>query len=236
MFERELDEYITHGKEETFLEYKMGIKWVKNSKSKNDKNSNYKIVKTMMAMSNNPSGGVIVVGVKEKDNGEFSPIGVNEVIYDSYVFDDISRFIKGQGLCEPPMQFKVTRDKMMIHDLEKKFVIIQVSESKEMPTICTKSVKCDDKQPFYPENILLRENVIYVRSKSPIESREISSFYEWQELIDRLLEKSKSELLKKMPCFDTFDINKSTKKEKVNAKNDGNFKVKFDAQLRKDNL
>ncbi|MCX5727046.1 MAG: hypothetical protein NT030_07795 [Candidatus Saganbacteria bacterium] len=73
-------------------------------------------------------------------------------------------------------------------------------ESPELPVICTKSVKVNDSQPAFSQNLLLRENAIYIRAKAPIESREISSIQEWRDLIDRLLEKGKKELLRKMPC------------------------------------
>lgn len=235
MFPQELQEYITHGREETHIEYKASMKWAKKCRRKEDKVANLKIAKAMLAMSNNPNGGVIVIGEKEKGNGEFRPIGVNKKNYDSFKYDDISRYVK--AISSPQVQFKVTRDTMEIDGKERRFVVIQVLESSEFPVICIKMEKYDDLKDAYGGNLLLRENAIYIRSKAPIESREISSVQEWQELIYRIIEKSKRELLKRMPCFDYFrEKEKKRKIKKVVEKKILRETAKFERQRRKDNL
>lgn len=238
MFSQELKEYILHGKEETYLEYKGSLKWVKKPRKKIDIINKYTIVKAMLAMSNHPGGGVIVIGEKEKGNGEFRPIGIGKEAYDSFKYDDIARFIK--NICSPQIQFKITRDSDVIDGKNLRFVIMQVSETLEIPLICTKLIKYNDSKPAYPDNILLRENAIYIRPKSPIESREISNEQEWRELIGRKMENSKKELLKKMPCFEYLSRKRVDEKKpleiKVSDKISLKEKVEFKKQLKRDEL
>lgn len=242
MFSKELTEYIMHGKEETYLEYKTSMKWTKRPRRAGDKIVNATIIRALLAMSNHPNGGVIVIGQREKDNGEFTPIGVGKAKHDSFKYDDMSRYIKAR--CAPQVQFKVDRNTATINGKLKRFVIIQVTESSEFPVIATKLIKRNDSEGAYPENILLRENAIYIRAKSPIESKEISTVQEWQELIYRIMEKSRKNLLKRMPCFEYIEKSKQTKKSKpkklleikVAEKINVGEQIKFESQLKKDKL
>lgn len=226
MFSQELREYITHGREESHIEYKASMKWIKKPRTNQDRAAIFKVVKAMLAMANNPNGGVIVIGEREKGNGEFAPTGVSKEVYDSYKYDDISRYIK--GISDPQVQFKITRDEMEINKKKKRFIIIQVTESVEFPIICTRTELYDKSKPPYSDNVVLRENVIYIRTKAPIESREIANVQEWRELIYRIMEKSRKELLKRMPCFDYM-------KEKARKETEKD-KLAFKQQLKKDNL
>lgn len=232
MFPEELKEYITHGKEETHIEYKNSMRWPRKPKNNKDKIVIFKIIRAMLAMANHTNGGVIVIGEKEKGNGEFNPIGISKVNSDSYKYDDISRYIK--GLSSTPIQFKIDRDTMPIGGKERRFVVIQVAESTEIPIICIKSEKYDEAKPFCGDNIVLRENAIYIRSKSPIESREISSVDEWRDLINRAMEKSRKEQLKKMPCYEF--IQDKGKKEEVAAQKKTETSPEFQKQLKRDAL
>ncbi|GEM_PF-977241 len=233
-FPQELQDYITHGKEETNLEYKASMKWSSRPRTDRDKGINYKIIKAMLAMSNNADGGLIVIGAKEKRNGEFKPTGISKRNYDSFKYDAISQALK--NICSPLLQFKISRGGMTIDGKEKRFVVIQVAEAIEFPVVCTALAKYNNSEPAYPQNILLRENAIYIRSKAPIESREIANLHEWQDLIYRIIERSKKELLKRMPCSE-FIATEVTKKETQKAdKIESQDSKKFDEQQKKDNL
>ena len=232
MFPEELREYIIHGKEETHIEYKDSMKWPRKPKNNKDKIVVFKIIKAMLAMANHTNGGVIVIGAKEKANGEFNPIGMSKVNSDSFKYDDISRYVKGRS--SAPIHFKIDRDTMLIRDKERRFVIIQVAETTEIPIICIKSEKYDEAKPFLGDNIALRENAIYVRSKSPIESREISSVDEWKDLINRTMEKNRKEQLKKMPCYEF--IQDKEKKQELSAQRKNETSPVFQKQLKRDAL
>jgi len=235
MFLEEIIEYIIHGKEETYLEYKASIKWFKKPRKNKDKVANAKIIRTILAMANNQNGGVIVIGGKEKRNGEITPLGISKTNSDSFKYDDMSRYIR--TICSPQVQFKITRDTLNVNGTIRRFVVIQVTESQEFPVVSTKLIRYNDAEAAYPDNVLLRQNAIYIRSKSPIESREISTMQEWQELIYRTMDKSKRELLKRMPCSEYIQ---EQQRKPLEIKVKDNIKIeeqtKFEGQLKKDRL
>lgn len=232
MFSQELRDYITYGKEDAGVEYKASMKWTKKSKINKERVSTLQIVKAMLSLSNNTNGGVIVIGEKEKGNGEFIPTGVSKKVYDSFKYDDISRYLK--GISNPRVQFKISRDEMKINGKKKKFVIIQIAESNEFPVICTRTELYDRTKGQYPDNVVLRENAIYIRAKAPVESREISSVREWRELIYRIMERSKRELLKRMPCSEFMkDKLKNGEKAKIKVVTGS---PEFQQQLKNDKL
>ena len=136
MFSQELSDYILRGKEEIYLEYKQSMKWNINAKSDAEKVVNFTIVRTMLAMSNNKDGGVIVVGRGQKSNGEFDMAGVKKVDLNSYKQDDIARFLN--GVSDPPIHFSIERDYLNIKGKKKWFVVIRVPESEYLPVICIK--------------------------------------------------------------------------------------------------
>jgi len=217
MFSEELKLLIIRGIEKTDLEYKSSMDW-------KDRKTKLEIIRAMLALSNNSGGGAIVIGVKEdKKTRKFIPTGMKEDDFNSYKYDDVARVVKNYS--NPLIAFKITADEMEIENKMLKFVVIQVRESRELPVICIKTEKCNKSKPAFPKNICLRANTVYVRSKAPIESREIASMEEWREFIDRILEKSKKELIKKMPCSEFVKAIKRVSAPK-----------KFDKELKKDKL
>ncbi|MCX5727047.1 MAG: putative DNA binding domain-containing protein [Candidatus Saganbacteria bacterium] len=104
MFSEELKSYINHGSEETNIEYKASMRWYRNPTTKDEKVANVKFIRTMLAMSNHIYGGIIVVGVKQKENGICEPKGMRKRDYDSFNYDHISRSIKEHS--NPWIQFK----------------------------------------------------------------------------------------------------------------------------------
>ena len=209
MFGKEILDYILHGREETYLEYKESMNW-------SDKYTKLKIIQAMLALSNNKDpGGVIVVGVKE-DNGRYSPAGMTTDDFNSFNYDNVASVVKNYS--DPVIEFKLLSDKAKTLEGEKNFIVIQVSESKK-PTICIKN------DSFKNDNFScnLRQNAIYIRSKAPIESREIATTHEWRELIERAVEKDKQDLFRRMPCFDGLarEIPSNTEKHNQDLTNDG---------------
>jgi hypothetical protein len=82
---------------------------------------------------------------------------------------------------------------------------------------------------------LLRENAIYIRSKAPVESREIASVSEWKEMINRLMEGSEADLLKRLPCSRHMKSAISEPGGEKEAEKPEEAK-KFDSQLKGDKL
>jgi len=204
MFSEEIiNNYITHGNEEINLEYKNSMNWT-------NRNCKFEIIRVILAMSNNSDGGVIVLGVEDKT---FKPVGMNEGDYNSFKHDLVADKLK--NYCDPVVEFDLLSDTAIIEGEEKKFVVIQVKENIEL-TICIKSEKNNPSIDMLPANIALRENAVYIRSKTPIGSREPKDSTEWRKLIEKTVEKNKNELLKRLPCADFVGFEKESESDKHN--------------------
>lgn len=193
-----LTEYLYHGKEEIYLEYKGNVSWADNAKK-------LEIVQTIFALSNERDGGVIVVGVK--DDGHLE--GLSPENYNSYSHDYINQYLNNK--CNQSVKCKV--DKFEYVDKEdeilKRFVFIQVSESKEFPLVYTSSnalVRAD--AGHFNGNVGLRSGALYIRNKSNIGNKEISTTQEWEELIERTYKKYEQETLRRYSFIKKDDVNK----------------------------
>ncbi|GBD34284.1 hypothetical protein HRbin34_00615 [bacterium HR34] len=181
----ELKKFLYHGKEETYLEYKGDISW-------NDRKKKLEIVQTIFALANEKEGGVIIIGVN--DNGE--RIGLSEENYNSFSHDTLNKFLNGKG--NQPIHCKLSKEEIKEGEKLKKFVFIQVQESKEFPLVYigeTQTIKRGEKA--YPENIGLRKGALYIRNKRNIGNKEITDIDEWQELIERTYKKYEKETIRR---------------------------------------
>jgi len=183
MFREDALIYIVRGHEEHNVEYKESMPW-------SDRRAQLDITRAMLAMANHRDGGVIVIGVRETGkNGICVPEGMSEAHFSSFSYDGISKIVR--NFADPLIEFKLDMNEAEIGGENRKFGFIQVSESLD-PTICVRSEKFNQSADWQPKNIALRANAIYIRSKAPIESREIATVHEWRELIDRCVEKKSS--------------------------------------------
>lgn len=185
-----LIDYILHGREERNLEYKGNVSW-------NDSNIKFKLIKTILAMSNIPDGGVIVVGVDEdKSNNKCNPIGLNKDNLASYSQDTIQSAVSEYA--EPFVEITVTH---VEHD-EKCFVVIQIAEFSEMPVICKKGYSGT-----------LNRGEVYTRPKRKNESVKVPSQVEMREIIESAVGKSKSKLVKRVTTAGFEIKNRKTDEE-----------------------
>ncbi|MFA6228301.1 MAG: ATP-binding protein [Patescibacteria group bacterium] len=207
MFNEEFSNYIIRRHEEQSIEYKGSLNW-------NAYETKINVLKAMLAMANNDQGGVIVLGVKEEKDRSVSLSGMTDSDFQSFNYDDIARFIK--RFCDPIIEFTIFSDNLIIDDESKNFIILQIHESIE-PTVCTDFALFKKQGGNHYENIALRKNAIYIRSKAPIESREISSIHEWRELLDRMVQKKKEDILKKLPCVNLLNVDTETDSDKFNT-------------------
>ncbi len=224
MLSNGLQQYILHGQEETNIEYKESMSW-------GDNKTRLKIIRGILALANHANGGVIVVGVKERD-GIFEPRGMTKSDYNSFSYDKVAAFVKNNS--EPMARFKLIRDTMLIRNKsgngiqEKRFCIIQVAESRELPVIASKTVLYDTSRPHYSSNICIRGGAVYIRPEATIESREILNQEEWRELLYRCMEKIKDRARK---LVETDAI--MSPQEKKPKRND---EAQFNRVLKKDRL
>jgi predicted HTH transcriptional regulator len=192
-----LQDYLHHGREETYLEYKGDVSW-------DDRKIKLQIVQTILALSNNREGGLIVIGVE--DNGEL--IGLSENNFNSFSHDKLNQFL--QGKTNQPVE--CTLSKYEEEDPRsseiKKFVFIQVTESREFPVIYIGPTEFINKEAGnFLDNIGLRHGALYIRNKYNIGNKEISTTEEWQELIERTYRKYEKETLRRYNIIDKTDIN-----------------------------
>lgn len=174
-------DYLNNGREERYLEYKGDVPWT-------DHHKQNEMIKTILAFANLMDGGVLIMGVD--NNG--TRIGLSDTNYSTYDHDTINQYISGKT--NVPIECKV----MKIESENKKYIIIQVSESKEYPIIYTGSLVLKNvSAPAVPSNIALRPMALYIRGKSNVCTKEIESIEEWQEVIERTINRYSQETIRR---------------------------------------
>jgi predicted HTH transcriptional regulator len=187
-FNDDLKQFIYLGQERVNVEFKANLTWG------NGQTNNF-IAKAMMAMSNSRDGGVIIIGVED---GTFNPVGLSQTEVNSYEYDTIGRYMNNHA--QPSIDFTLEKGQVTEADgTEKLFVVIQVQEANALPIVCTKTVSINPAGGAHLGNLALREGAVYIRSKSPVESREISGHREWRDFVDLLLDRHQNQLVSKIP-------------------------------------
>ncbi|HEX5132240.1 MAG TPA: ATP-binding protein [Candidatus Krumholzibacteria bacterium] len=129
----------------------------------------YKIAKTVMAMSNQRDGGLLIIGVAEGKTGwEFS--GVSSEHLATYDADDIVDFIN--RFASPALRPTIVR---VTRDVD--YVAIDIHEFRETPTVCKR------------EGLNLREGDVYVRSAGKPATTRIMHAGMMHELLELAAEK-----------------------------------------------
>lgn len=160
----ELQQLVLHGREERNLEYVGPCNW-------NDPNIKAKITKTVLAMSNIPDGGAIVIGMEEEEDG-YNPVGLESDSSSSFTQDDLSSSINEYA--DPYSEITVSR----ISYEKKEFIVIQVREFEQVPVIC----KRDGLRG-------LCRGVIFTRPRRKHESVKVPGQAEMREIIERAVDK-----------------------------------------------
>lgn len=196
---------LYHGKEEVYLEYKGNVAWF-------DRIKRLEIVEAIFALSNERGGGIIVIGVNDDGVRE----GLSDDNYNSYSHDEINQYLTNRG--NLPIRCKVEKFKHLdIKDKKiKKFVFIQVSESREFPLVYVGHQELKNTRVHaYNKNIGLRTGALYIRNKSNIGNKEISTIHEWQELIERTYKKFKKETTRRYSVIKSEEVNPFDKELKM---------------------
>ncbi|TSC91762.1 MAG: hypothetical protein CEN90_226 [Parcubacteria group bacterium Licking1014_17] len=166
----ELLEALYHDQEEVYLEYKGDIPWTDIAKK-------LEIIKTIFAMANESGGGIVIIGV-DKDGKR---AGLSDANFGTFTHDQISSFLNNKS--NQKIQCKIEKHKHIDKEdkVEKNFVFIQISESKEFPVIYTSSHALINPQvQAFSQNIGLRHGALYIRNKSEVGNKEIESMEEWR--------------------------------------------------------
>jgi len=177
----ELKQYVIHGQEEVYLEYKGDVSW-------QDRGKKLEIIQTVFALANEKGGGVIVIGIN--DDGKIE--GLSDANLSSYSHDRLHQTLlnKGNQLIECRLEkFEYGAGKI---------VVIQVSETKEFPLVYIgETERINEQVDGYTSNIGLRKGALYIRNKQNIGNKEIETTQEWQEIIERTYKKYEAETIRR---------------------------------------
>jgi len=162
----DLEQIIKYPHEERWLEFKSSISW---------DGLKFKIIKTMLALSNIREGGYIIIG--KKDDGTLEGMQQNDL--DTYEMDRISTDV--ERYADPYVRFEFN---ICSFD-SKSFVVFKVYEFDEIPVICKKGY----------QNVL-RKGAVYTRSTGKPETVEVQSQTEMREILDRAATKKALKLIR----------------------------------------
>lgn len=183
MSEDILIQFITHGHEERNLEYKSDVSW-------KEPHIRSKLIKSILAMSNIPNGGAIVIGVEQV--GEvFIPKGVSEANLNTFKQDDLSS--KVSSYADPYVELTVTQ----VTFESQNYVVIQVNEFAELPVLCKK----DGLEG-------LKIGHLYTRPRRKIESVPVPSQVEMREIMNLAVDKGIESLQKRLSKYGKSSMSK----------------------------
>ena len=159
---QELLQYVRHGREERYLEYKERLDWSQSAHQ-------VKLVKAVLGMSNVRGGGVLVIGVK-KDG---TAVGLSEEEALQFTQDAVAAVVNTYAA--PYAEITVTTG--TDSDASSWFVIVQVSEFDQVPVICKR------------DGNGLRQGAVYTRGRRIHETTEVRSEAEMREIIEMAISK-----------------------------------------------
>lgn len=163
MTENELREALAIGQEQRGVEFK-------SPGMRTDKESQVKVVRAVLGMSNNPGGGVVVIGVEEA-NKTLRATGLSKRELKTWSYDDFASNVS--NFADPYVNFQLG-----VVEMDKKsFVFIEVKQFDELPVLCKKD-----------SFNVLRNGALYVRRKGKIETVEVPSHVEMREVVTRAAE------------------------------------------------
>jgi predicted HTH transcriptional regulator len=169
---KELMELIKAG-ERRSVELKQSMSW-------DEPNTQAKITRSILAMSNIRDGGKIIIGAKRNDDDTYEPEGLYPEHKDTYNSDNVADHVSNYA--DPYVKFTLEA----ITCGENTFIVIRVDEFEEVPVIC----KNDGRD--------LRRSAVYVRSRRKPESVEVRDEAEMREIIEMAVEKSVRKLFQRL--------------------------------------
>ena len=128
-----------------------------------------------MAMSNNSDGGAVVIGVRENNDGTYTPAGMEQAHYDSFVPDSVAS--QAARYADPPVELRTLKG---LHD-GMLFVVIEIEASTDVPTVC--------RQAHGSGSSILREGAVYVRPTGTPATEEIHTYRDMRAIIDQAVER-----------------------------------------------
>jgi predicted HTH transcriptional regulator len=190
--ETELLGYVQATKEGRNLEFKPCLSW----DDQKSRKLREEIIKSIIAMSNTPGGGVIILGIEHAQKGKkssYKMVGAtsSQIRWFGSHYEKVEKHIH-ESCSEPPDFEMVWGETDKVNGGKAvKFVLIFVNEFNSLPIICSKtgSQKEDNKRDY-----VLREGDIYTRSYRATWSSKRCTTKELEEIIKLAADKHKQEL------------------------------------------
>lgn len=175
-------------------------------KNGNDWNSlKYQITRALLGLSNLEYGGKVIVGITDDVKVSDSLVGMTKVQSETYTKDNIEEFVNEYA--DPPLEIKLHVFPNNGED-EKYFVVINVLEFFELPTICKKDGGINGK---------LQRNKVYIRPRKNTETSDNFSHHDMRELLELATEKY---YVKQMKVYEKFKKLKETGSETLKSQLD----------------
>jgi hypothetical protein len=191
--EPKLLEYIQGTTEGRKLEFKPSLDW----DDPNSKKLKEEIIKSIIAFSNIPTGGTIILGIDHRQDGSkirYSLSGVSQVQINwiDEHYEQIEKQV--QNFCSEPPNFEFVwgaTNKLDKMGKTLRFILVIVNEFVSLPIICstTGSQKEENKIDY-----VLREGDIYTRSYRANWSSKRCTAKELEEIIKLTADKHRQEL------------------------------------------
>lgn len=200
--EADLLSIIGGSEERRDLEFKPGFEWNEVSSRKIQE----KLIKAMIAMSNIPSGGVIVLGLQTNTKThKNSVIGITQQHLNSFKKNIEQLQQKVHSHCSQPIDFTLFEAYTNKINSEKRmFIVIKVSEFKIYPTICVlRGKEMEDNG----KHSVLEEGLIYTRPRQAPWASKKTTAIELEEIIRLAADKYRVDLLQRgYQRMDSLDV------------------------------
>ena len=140
-----------------------------------------KIVRAVMGMANRRGGGIVIIGVEER-NGVLNPKGLSQTDLDSWRNND-HVITALANYMNPPANF----DRSIREFQGNEFVVLEVHEFADIPIICKKKFQRNHRSGHH--DLVLREGACYIRNRHKPETVEVITTEHMRELLDLAIEK-----------------------------------------------
>ena len=186
MNKQEILDLILQGNEDFHIEFRESENW-------DDPNVQASVIKSILAMSHNPNGGVIVLGMKREED-HFIPQGIREEERKTFDARKMRKIVS--TFADPLVTFKL---KEVLQE-GSSFLVIEVPQADSGPVICAKDGPGE-----------LCEGAIYVRTQKPFKTIRVKNSKAMRWVLDNAIEKSVRKLRLKL----YRDYQESREAEKV---------------------
>lgn len=162
----------------------------------------WKIIKTAMGMGNLRDGGIIIIGVSER-NDDWKLTGISPEHLRTYNVDNMTDQINKYA--SPVIDIDVVKLK---HDGDLLFLVIHVAEFVDSPIVCKRDAPTDAK---------ISQGIVYIRPPGKAETRKVMKAEEMHDLLEIASEKramtfySKEKRLGLTPAIALSDKNTKAK-------------------------